>query len=168
MEPSQLKDLRDRWVAYNLELVRKYSEAKKPDEEALKKLNLFAVDYLIDFESELEEDPDNLDGGILSLDTVFAGYIDSFLGRWYIQRVEGANEKDLRHYQEVLHGFYSFLKEKKLYKEGSVQLTSLLKKLEAKKKYQKRLADYLDIQKEKDDEEKYLDLMREWEYEDLY
>lgn len=168
MDATELKSLRDRWVKYNIDLLEKYAAQKNPHQEAMDKLRFFAVDYLIDFESELEEDPENEDGGILTLDTVFAGYMDSFLGRWYIQKIEGANEDDLNKFQDALHGFYAFLKENKLYKEGAAQHTKLMKRLENKKKYVKRLREYQEIQKEKGDEEKYLDLMREWEYEDLY
>ncbi len=163
-----LEQIRKRWIDYNLDIINRFAEESRINSNSMDKLRVFSIDYLIDFESEIEEDPENLDGGILTLDTVYAGYIDSFLGRWYIQKVENPNIQDLKQYQELLHRLFTFIKEKKLYKEGSGQLSRLIKKLEAKKKYTKRLTDYLEIQQEKDDEEKYLDLMREWEYEDLY
>lgn len=162
-----VKAIRERWVRYNLDLVDRFTHDTGADGNSVDKLKFFAVNYLIDFESELEEDPDNEDGGILALDTVFPGYIDSFLGRWYIQNVPGATEEDMKNYQKVLSDFYKFIKKHKLYKEGSGMLSRLLKKLEAKKKYLKRLKSFIEIQAEKEDEEKYLDLMQEWEYEDL-
>jgi hypothetical protein len=163
-----LKSVRERWVRHNLDLIEKFAGERQVEGGLLEKLKLFAVDYLIDFESEMDEDPENEDGGILTLETVYAGYIDGFFGRWYIQKVEGVSEEEILRFQEVLARFYAYMKEKKLYREGSAQHTKLMGRLENRKKYARRLREYLEIQKEKGDEEKYLDLMREWEYEDLY
>jgi hypothetical protein len=69
---------------------------------------------------------------------------------------------------DALANFYAFLKENKLYKERAAFHTQLMSRLNNRKKYAKRLKEYQKIQLEKDrDEEKYLDLMQEWEYEDI-
>jgi hypothetical protein len=160
--------VREKWVNYNKDLITRYASTRKVDEKKLALLSLFAIDFLIDFESEIEEDPENLDGGIITLDTIYASYVDSFLGRWYIQKTENPTEENVNIFMDVLSDFYAYLKENKLYKEGAAQHAKLMKRLENRKKYLKRLIEFLEIQKVKDDEEKYLDLMQEWEYEDLY
>lgn len=163
----EMEKVRQRWIDYNMNLVEKFANEKKPSRVLLDKLKFFAVEYLIDFESELEEDPDNRDGGIITLDTITAGYIDSYFGRWYVQKNEGITEKDMKDSLKAMQQFYEFLKEEKLYREKASQHTKLMKRLGNEKKYLKRLKEYRKIQKEKGDEEKYLDLMREWEFEDL-
>jgi len=171
-----LDKVRERWINYNREIIDKFFEhlsqegkiSKKKEENYRKKINFFATDFLLDFESEMDEDPDNEDDGIITIDTVTAGYIDGFLGRWFIQKTDKASEKSIKEYLEVLGKFYEFLRANKLYKEGAAQYNKLKRRLANKKKYLKRLKSYEEIQAEKDDEEKYLDLMRDWEYEDLY
>jgi len=162
-----LEKVREKWVNYNLELIDKFSRSVKTDQKEVELLKYFGVNFLIDFESELDEDPENVDGGIITIDTVTAAYIDSFLGRWYIQNNENATEEELEAFMDAFFAFYSYLRDNKLYKERAAQLTKLLTKLENKKKYVKRLKDYQKIQESKGDEETYLDLLQEWEYEDL-
>lgn len=171
-----LQQVREKWVNHDQEMIDQFikhlSDEKKlnanKEKDYREKLEYFAIDFLLDFESEIEEDPENEDGGIITLETVTAGYIDSFLGRWLIQKSDRASEKIIKDYQTVFKLFYDYLKENKLYKEGAAQFKKLMNRVEHKKKYVKRIKDYLEIQEEKGDEEKYLDLMREWEYEDLY
>ncbi len=163
----ELEKVRQKWKDYNQSIIDKFCKINNFSENDKQKLNYFGVDYLIDFESELDEDPDNEDGGILTLDTVTAGYIDSFMGRWYIQNTPDLDEKDFIKLLELLQKLYSYLKTEKLYKEKAAQYQKLNRRLENKKKYLKRFKEFKKIQLEKDDEEKYLDLMREWEYEDL-
>jgi hypothetical protein len=163
-----LQTIRERWVNYNLNLLNRFTDSNKVSQQNLEKLRFFATTYLIDFESELDEDPENEDGGILTLDTITAGYIDSFLGRWYIQNNPDLTEDELTGFMDVLAEFYAFLKQNKLYKERAAFHTQLMSRLNNKKKYLKRLKEYQKIQLEKDrDDEKYLDLMQEWEYEDI-
>jgi hypothetical protein len=163
-----LQTIRDRWVNYNLSLLDKFTASNEVSQQNLDRMRFFATTYLIDFESELDEDPENEDGGILTLDTITAGYIDSFLGRWYIQNNQDLTEEDLADFMDALANFYAFLKENKLYKERAAFHTQLMSRLNNRKKYAKRLKEYQKIQLEKDrDEEKYLDLMQEWEYEDI-
>jgi hypothetical protein len=168
-----LNQVRQKWIDYNSKTIDQFAKHFFPDgteekkQDYLKKLAFFATDYLLDFESEIEEDPDNEDGGIITLDTVTAGYLDGFLGRWLIQKTDMATEENIADFISVLNEFYAYLKENNLYKEKSAQYAKLKKRLDNPKKYIQRLRDYNEIQKEKDDEEKYLDLMQEWEYEEL-
>jgi hypothetical protein len=163
-----VQTVREKWVDYNKDLISKYAADRKVSGKKLDLLTFFAIEFLIDFESEIEEDPENLDGGILTLDTIYASYMDGFLGRWYIQKTENPTEEGINAFMDVFSDFYAYLKENKLYKEGAAQHTKLMKRLGNRKKYLKRLNEFLEIQKVKDDEEQYLDLMQEWEYEDLY
>lgn len=171
-----LEKVRERWIDYNKGVIDKFFEhlstkgkvSEKKKNNYRKKIDFFATEYLIDYESEMDEDPDNEDGGIITIDTVTAGYIDSFLGRWLMQKTDMASEKTIKDYLDALSKFYEYLKTNKLYKEKAAQYNKLKRRLVNKKKYLKRLKDYEEIQEQKDDEEKYLDLMREWEYEDLY
>lgn len=163
-----LTQVRERWVKYNLDLIEDFEKATKADPKHIEKLKYFGVDFLIDFESELDEDPENEDGGILTIDTVTAGYMDSFLGRWYIQKNEEATEDDIREYMDAFDKFYGWLKKNKLYKERAAQYTKMARRFTSGKKYLKRIREYKKILELKDDEEKYLDELREWEYEDLF
>jgi hypothetical protein len=160
-----LQTVRQRWVDYNNNLINKYAENFKLSPQTLERLKVFGTEYLIDFESELDEDPDNLDGGILTIDTVTSHYIDSFMGRWLIQK-RGVTESELLEYMQELSSFYSYLKENKLYKERAAQYTKLSDRLKNTKKYMKRLKEYEKIQQETDEETK-LDLLQEWEFEDI-
>lgn len=162
-----LEKVRSRWVNYNTDLIKKFAAETGAEKDVIERLIFFGIDFLIDFESELDEDPENKDGGILTLDTVPSTYMDSFLGRWLIQNRQGITEKVLRDFMETLSAFYAFLKANKLYKERASEYNRLMAKLETKNKYLKRLKEYLKIQESKDNEELYLDLMQEWEYEDL-
>lgn len=169
-----LAAVRDKWVQHNIKLLDGFSlylkEYEYPEDKITQwrdLLEYFAIDFLLDFESEIEEDPDNLDDGIITLDTVTWGYADSFLGRWYIQKSGKATEESIKKYQTVLGVFCDYLKQSKQYKQGAADLKKLKSRFDNKKKYIKRFKDYEEIQQIKDDEEKYLDLMQEWEYEDL-
>ena len=172
-----LLKVREKWINYNEDLIHKFmdfiaeddsiSEEKKKD--YLEKLEFFSVNYLIDFESELDEDPENEDGGIITLDTVSWPYIDSFLGRWYIQKTDKATEQSIKDYQEAFLAFYDYLKRHKMYKESSPTYNKMKRRFGSKRKYKKRFNSYMEIQDIKDkDEEEYLEQMREWEFEDLY
>ena len=172
-----MTQIRDKWVTYNKNLIGKFAAFLEKDDsisqeikkDYLEKLEFFGIDYLIDFESELDEDPENEDGGILTLDTVSWGYIDGFLGRWFIQKTDKASEESIRTYQEALLAFFEFLKANKLYKDKAVVFNKLKSRLNSKKKYLKRYTEYKAIQELKEkDEEEYLEQMQEWEYEDLY
>jgi len=168
-----LEQIKEKWASYSRELINRFADSLpkkgKNKESCLGKLDFFAINYLLEFESEVEEDPENEDGGIITLDTVTAGYIDGFLGRWLIQKTDMATEKDIKEYQKVFNLFYDYLKVNKLYKEKAAQFTKLKQRLTNKKKYIKRIKSYLEIQELKgQDEEEYLEQMREWDFEDLY
>ena len=172
-----LAQVREKWVTYNKDLIGKFAAflaedanlSEETKKDYLEKLEFFGIDYLIDFESELDEDPENEDGGILTLDTVSWGYIDGFLGRWFIQKTDKATEESIKGYQIALLAFFEYLKANKLYKEKAVVFNKLKSRLNSKKKYMKRFTEYMAIQDLKDkDEEEYLEQMQEWEYEDLY
>lgn len=164
--------IRKRWVDYNSERIRLFldflkNEADIPETNIQvygKMLEDFSVDYLIDYESELEEDPDNEDFGIITIDTVTAGFMDNYLGRWYIQKGIEPSEEKLQKYIDIFNRFYQFLKDNKLYKERAAQYTKLKKRLEKPDKYINRYKEYEELMKEKQrDSDKYSDLLQDWE-----
>jgi len=173
---NNVEDAKIKWINYNNNIIsRFFSDSKEsndkknfllnPDKQ-IEMLNLFSSRYLIEYQSDLEEDPDNMDDGIITIDTVTWIYIQSFLGRWYIQEIDGVTEEDIKNFIKLFLIFFTYLRDNKIYKRGKTQVNKILKKLENERKFIKRIKDYIKIQKEKDKEEKYHDLLNEWELDE--
>jgi hypothetical protein len=162
---NNIEDVKNKWINYNRNIITRFlSDKKNKDSKKQEQMfELFSSIYLIEYQSDIEEDPDNMDGGIITIDTVTWSYIESFLGRWYIQETEGASEEGIKDFIRLFTLLFTYLRDNKLYKEGRTQVNKILKKLENEQRFVKRLKNYLKIQKEKDNEEKYQDLLNEWE-----
>jgi hypothetical protein len=167
-----LADVRQRWLDYNnerillfLDYLKKEPGISDAEIDFYKKLlDDFSVDYLIDYESEIEEDPDNEDFGIITIDTVTAGFMDNYLGRWYIQKGKNVNEQNLLTYIKLFNLFYQFLKDSKKYKERAAQFTKLKRRLEKPEKYLTRLQEYEALMQEKErNYDNYNDMLQDWE-----
>ncbi|MCE1247049.1 MAG: hypothetical protein LWY06_10430 [Firmicutes bacterium] len=164
--------IRKKWIDYNDEKICLFlgflkKEGKLSEDELFvnkKLLEDFSVDYLIDYESELEEDPDNEDFGIITIDTVTAGFLDDYLGRWFIQKGKNPTEEKLLRYIGLFNEFFQFLKDNKLYKERAAQFTKLKKRLEKPDKYLNRHKEYQALMQEKDrNYDAYTDMLQDWE-----